>query len=59
MTEKKEDHTYVNFQMTSDCNKLLTEAAKKSGRTKRQEAKFRLASHLEQFGDQSWEFDKK
>ena len=39
----------ISFEVDAKANKFLTEAASKSGRTKRQEAKLRLHDHLHRF----------
>lgn len=36
----------ISFEVGAKANRFLTEAADKSGRTKRQEAKLRLENHL-------------
>ena len=40
---------FISFEVDAKANKLLTEAASLSGRTKRQEAKLRLHDHLNRF----------
>jgi len=40
---------HIQAFISSRVNKLLTEAAERSGRTKRQEARLRLGDHLEKF----------
>ncbi len=39
----------VSMKIDSSANKLLTQAAKRSGRSKTQEAKLRLHDHLEKY----------
>lgn len=39
----------ISMQITADANKLLTQAAQRSGRSKTQEAKLRLHDHLEKY----------
>jgi hypothetical protein len=39
----------ISFPVNSRGNKLLSQAAERAGRTKRQEAKLRLHDHLEKF----------
>jgi hypothetical protein len=41
----------LSLQLGAEVNKLLTLAAKRSGRTKRQEALLRLTDHLQQVQD--------
>lgn len=41
----------LSLQLGEDVNELLTLAAKRSGRTKRQEALLRLTDHLQQVQD--------
>lgn len=40
---------YVSVRITAEANELLSDAAKRSGRTKTQEAKLRLHDHLERY----------
>lgn len=40
---------FISFEVDAKANKFLTEAASKSGRTKRQEARLRLHDHLHRF----------
>lgn len=40
---------YISFKLSRVANSLLSEAAKRSGRNKSQEAKLRLESHLQHF----------
>lgn len=40
---------YVSVRITAEANELLSNAAKRSGRTKTQEAKLRLHDHLERY----------
>ena len=40
---------YISFRLSSEANKALSEAAVRSGRKKKQEAKLRLESHLRNF----------
>lgn len=39
----------ISFEVNATANRYLSEASKRSGRTKRQEAKLRLHDHLERF----------
>ena len=39
----------ISFPVNARGNKLLSQAAERAGRTKRQEAKLRLHDHLEKF----------
>lgn len=39
----------ISIELTPRTNELISKAAKRSGRTKRQEAKIRLENHVEQF----------
>lgn len=53
MKQELEIETYrdvlISFPVNSRGNKLLSQAAERAGRTKRQEAKLRLHDHLEKF----------
>lgn len=40
---------YISFQLSSEANQLLTEAAGRSNRKKVQEAKLRLEDHVRRF----------
>lgn len=40
---------YLSLRITSEENKLLTQASEKSNRTKTQEARLRLHDHLNRF----------
>lgn len=42
---------HINVQLPAEENRLLTLAAKRSGRTKRQELLIRLSDHLKNFED--------
>lgn len=39
----------ISFEINAEANKYLSEASKRSGRTKRQEAKLRLHDHLDRY----------
>ena len=39
----------ISFEINAEANRYLSEASKRSGRTKRQEAKLRLHDHLHRF----------
>ena len=39
----------ISFPVKAHSNRLLSQAAERAGRTKRQEAKLRLHDHLEKF----------
>jgi hypothetical protein len=55
MRNSKVEHTAVgvtlSLQLGAEVNELLALAAKRSGRTKRQEALLRLTDHLQQVQD--------
>ena len=40
---------FISFRLDSKSNKLLSQAANRANRTKRQEAKLRLHDHLEKY----------
>lgn len=41
----------INFKLDPDVNKLLEDSAARSGRSKRNEARFRLKDHLLRFSE--------
>ncbi|MBH2856672.1 TraY domain-containing protein [Serratia ureilytica] len=55
MEKSQSEHEYssvsITLQLGPDVNELLTHAANRSGRTKRQEALLRLTDHLQQVRD--------
>ncbi|WP_269936319.1 TraY domain-containing protein [Serratia liquefaciens] len=55
MEKSQSEHEYssvtITLQLGAAVNELLTHAAKRSGRTKRQEALLRLTDHLQQVRD--------
>ena len=51
LKHKKNEYrsVFISFEINEKANKFLSEASKRSGRTKKQEAKIRLHDHLEKF----------
>ncbi|ELY1990124.1 TraY domain-containing protein [Vibrio harveyi] len=52
-------YTSVNVLMDEECNKLLNQSSKKNNRRKRHEAAARLKDHLQRFGGQWTENEKR
>ncbi|MHA2743284.1 TraY domain-containing protein [Vibrio harveyi] len=52
-------YTSVNVLMDEECNKLLNQSSKKNNRRKRHEAAARLKDHLQRFGAQWTENEKR
>lgn len=48
---KKSKSTGIQFEMDAETNRLLEKSANENVRTKKGEAKFRLADHLRRFPD--------